>query len=73
MDLDLQLSAERQLEKLGVHIRTNVKVANMTRGTVELYDRRSPARGQHPLGRRARRRRAAHEKAGRRAGPGPGA
>ena len=36
MDADLQLSAERQLQKLGVQIRTNVKVARITRGTVEL-------------------------------------
>jgi len=33
---DLQLSAERQLQKLGVQIRTNIKVASITRGHVEL-------------------------------------
>ena len=36
MDPELQLSAERQLEKLGVQIRANVKVANITKGCVEL-------------------------------------
>ncbi|HWN94961.1 MAG TPA: NAD(P)/FAD-dependent oxidoreductase [Methylomirabilota bacterium] len=36
MDEDLQLSAERQLQKLGVQIRTNVKVQNITKGRVEL-------------------------------------
>jgi NADH dehydrogenase len=36
MDEDLQLSAERQLEKLGVQVRTNVKVQNMAEGRVEL-------------------------------------
>ncbi len=36
MDEDLQLSAEAQLQKLGVQIRTNVKVLSITRGRVEL-------------------------------------
>jgi NADH:ubiquinone reductase (H+-translocating) len=36
MDAELQLSAERQLERLGVQIRTNVKVASITEGCVEL-------------------------------------
>ena len=36
MDPALQFSAERQLEKLGVQIRTNVKVASITKGCVEL-------------------------------------
>lgn len=36
MEEDLQLSAERQLQKLGVQIRTNVKVASITQGRVEL-------------------------------------
>lgn len=36
MDPALQLSAEEQLQELGVQIRTNVKVANITKGCVEL-------------------------------------
>jgi NADH dehydrogenase len=36
MDEGLQLSAERQLRKLGVQIRTNVKVQNITKGQVQL-------------------------------------
>jgi len=36
MDEALQFSAERQLRKLGVNIRTNVKVLNITRNQVEL-------------------------------------
>jgi NADH:ubiquinone reductase (H+-translocating) len=36
MDEELQLSAERQLEKLGVQIRANVKVANISEGQVTL-------------------------------------
>ena len=36
MDDDLQISATEQLEKLGVQIRTNVKVANIAEGRVEL-------------------------------------
>lgn len=36
MDPALQLSAEKQLQKLGVRIRSNVKVANITKGCVEL-------------------------------------
>src|ERR1043166_3377990 len=36
MSEDLQLSGERQLQKLGVQIRTNVKVASITPGCVEL-------------------------------------
>ena len=36
MDPDLQISAERQLLELGVQIRTNVKVASITEGQVEL-------------------------------------
>ena len=36
MDAELQLSAERQLQKLGVQIRTNVKVQSITHGRVAL-------------------------------------
>jgi NADH dehydrogenase len=36
MDPALQVSAEEQLRDLGVQIRTNVKVANITKGCVEL-------------------------------------
>jgi NADH dehydrogenase len=36
MDPDLQLSAEKQLQKLGVQIRANVKVASISQGCVEL-------------------------------------
>jgi NADH dehydrogenase len=36
MDEDLQVSATEQLEKMGVHIRANLKVANITREGVEL-------------------------------------
>jgi len=36
MDPALQLSAEKQLQKLGVQIRTNVKVASITKGCVQL-------------------------------------
>jgi NADH dehydrogenase len=36
MDEDLQLSAERQLQDLGVLVRANVKVQNITDGCVEL-------------------------------------
>jgi NADH:ubiquinone reductase (H+-translocating) len=36
LDDDLQLSAERQLQELGVQIRTNVKVQSISEGRVEL-------------------------------------
>ena len=36
MDEDLQLSAERQLQDLGVQVRTNVKVQSIMEGRVEL-------------------------------------
>ena len=36
MDDDLQVSAEKQLRELGVQIRCNVKVANITQGCVQL-------------------------------------
>src|ERR1041385_4741529 len=36
MDDDLQIAAEKQLQKLGVQLRANVKVQNITEGCVEL-------------------------------------
>ncbi len=56
---DLSASAQRQLEALGVQVRTSTPVKNIRAGEVELAGWRNSPRRKHRLG-RGRRRRAAH-------------
>ena len=64
---DLSASAQRQLEALGVQVRTSTPVKNIRAGEVELAGGEIHSRRKHRLGRR-RRRRAAHPEARRGAG-----
>ncbi len=58
---ELSASAQRQLEKLGVQVRTAIHVKNIRAGEVELDTRRNHPRREHSLGSR-RFRHAAHKK-----------